>query len=623
MTLGRPGALLADRYRLDRLVGATESGERWQAYDERLARPVTARLTPAALDAEHEEAAQTALERLARLNHPGVAAVYDVGSVDEASSAVSEAGSAVSAVRDPSRALSYAISEWTNGRTLAQIMGTGPQRWPRVADWGRQISGALGAMHSLGIVHGALGPNSIAIHDDRQVKILDAGLGPVADAPKPLDEASESVDTRDEPDESDDEAQEPAGSVEVPAGAADDIYALGLLLWETVVGAAPAFVERDVAEDVAEQDAVEDAGGDAGDGTGDDAAEGVVDNGADDGAEDAREGNGRGPDVGPLRQVGVPAELAALFAEMLDADPARRPAAAVAQRRFAPFASAERIGDTLPEIPLNAATVASAATAAMAATGAKAATAAGTAATGAVAGAGAGTAGAVAGAGTGTRTGAGTGASTRAGTRTGAVVPTPQVGDTQTSGPGQRVGSPPAPGAAGTGAAGAGMAADQERRRRRGLLIGLALLLAAIGTGVGLLVANLSPSGAANPNVGDTVVPSVSPGTVLLPNGSPSPSASLAPASAAPPGKHTASSSPRPSSAPPSASASSSPSASPSPSAGDSSSPPASSKASSTPTAAGSDSPAAGGGGSGGGGSGGGAGGGATPSRSAQPLPGG
>ena len=607
MTLGRPGALLADRYRLDRLVGATESGERWQAYDERLARPVTARLTPAALDAEHEEAAQAALERLARLNHPGVAAVYDVGSVDEPGSAVGEPGSGVS----------YAISEWTNGRTLAQIMGTGPQRWPRVADWGRQISGALGAMHSLGIVHGALGPNSIAIHDDRQVKILDAGLGPVADVPKPLDEASESADTRDEPDESGHEAQEPAGSVEVPAGAADDIYALGLLLWETVVGAAPAFVERDVAEDVAEQDAVEDAG----DGTGDDAAEGVVDNGADNGAEDAREGNGRGLDVEPLRRVGVPAELAALFAEMLDADPARRPAAAVAQQRFAPFASAERIGDTPPEIPLNVATVASATTAAMAATGAMAATAAGTAATGAVAGADAGTAGAVAGAGT----GAGTGASTRAGTRTGAVVPTPQVGGTQTSGLGQRVGSPPAPGAAGTGAAGAGLAAERERRRRRGLLIGLALLLAAIGTGVGLLVANLSPSGAANPNVGDTVVPSVSPGTVLLPNGSPSPSASLAPASAAPPGKHTASSSPRPSSAPPSASASSSPSASPSPSAGDSSSPPASSKASSTPTAAGSDSPAAGGGGSGGGGSGGGggAGGGATPSRSAQPLPGG
>lgn len=174
MTLGRPGALLAARYRLDRLVGSTGSAERWQAYDERLARPVTARLMPAAGDAAHEEAAQAALERLAGLNHPCVAAVYDVGTVDDPSAlggavdaeADAAGGAAVgAAVGASAGAVSYAISEWTDGRTLGQIMGTGPQPWPCVADWGRQISGALAALHALGIVHSALGPNSIAIHD--------------------------------------------------------------------------------------------------------------------------------------------------------------------------------------------------------------------------------------------------------------------------------------------------------------------------------------------------------------------------------------------------------------------------------------------------------------------------
>ena len=50
----------------------------------------------------------------------GVAAVYDVGVVDDGS-----------ALTDDVSAASYAISEWTAGRTLAQIMETGPQPWQR------------------------------------------------------------------------------------------------------------------------------------------------------------------------------------------------------------------------------------------------------------------------------------------------------------------------------------------------------------------------------------------------------------------------------------------------------------------------------------------------------------
>ncbi len=427
MTLGRPGALLAARYRLDRLMGSTGSAERWQAYDERLARPVMARLSLAAGDAAYEEATQAALERLAGLNHPGVAAVYDVGTTDELGDGAGSADSAAGAV-------SYAISEWTTGRTLGQIMATGPQPWPRVADWGRQISGALAALHSLGIVHGALGPNSVAIHDDRQVKILDPGLGSVGE-----DEA-----------ESD--------------GESDDVYALGLLLWEAGVG--------------------------AGDG------------------EDAQESE---PELERLGEAGAPAELTALLAEMLDGDPARRPTAVVAQRRFVPFAAIERVGDTLPEMP--------------------AATTQGSMAR-------------------------------RTTDETHAIVPTPEVGLARPTAVTQRVG-PPAGAAASAAAARA--AAEREQRRRRGMLIGLVLLLAAIGTGVGLLIANLHPSNAANPGIGDTAVPSVSPGTVTLPSGSASPSPSQASTSAAPPSSHVPSRSPSPTgrSSSPSASASSSPSSTP------------------------------------------------------------
>jgi eukaryotic-like serine/threonine-protein kinase len=471
MTLGRPGALLAARYRLDRLMGSTGSAERWQAYDERLARPVMARLSLAAGDAAYEEVTQAALERLAGLNHPGVAAVYDVGITDELGDGAGSADSAAGAV-------SYAISEWTTGRTLGQIMATGPQPWPRVADWGRQISGALAALHSLGIVHGALGPNSVAIHDDRQVKILDPGLGSAA-------EQSDEV--------SGEAAAESAARDEGPAGAAGDVYALGLLLCEAGVG--------------------------AGDGDEDDVQK---------------------PKLAGWRESGAPAELTALLAQMLDGDPARRPTAAVAQRRFVPFAAVERVGDTLPEMP--------------------AATTQGSMAR-------------------------------RTTDETHVIVPTPEVGLARPTAVTQRVGPPSG---AAARAAEARAAAEREHRRRRGMLIGLVLLLAAIGTGVGLLIANLHPSNAANPGTGDTAVPSVSPGTVTLPSASASPSPSQASTSAAPPSSHPPSRSPSPTrgSSSPSASASSSPSSTTSAAAP--SSAPASRGASSTPSGA-SGSPAAGG----------------------------
>jgi eukaryotic-like serine/threonine-protein kinase len=533
MTLGRPGALLADRYRLDRLVGGNGSAERWQAYDERLARPVTARLTPAAGDAAQEDAAQVALERLARLNHPGVAAVYDVGTVDDLDAGVGgDYGVG---------ALSYAISEWTDGRTLAQIMETGPQAWPRIADWGRQISGALAALHSLGIVHGALGPNSIAIHDDRQVKILDAGLGPVGDgdeaaAPEAVEPAEAEEDDsaaagagaearsdveRDVDDgdgvggasggsgEADESSEgEPEGHVDVPVGAAGDVYALGALLWEAAVGAAPAFVERDV--EVAEGDSA--LGGRADDdrvGSGGalgDGALGEVALGSGALGDGAR--GGWEVDLQPLRLARFPSELAELLAEMLDEDPGRRPTAAVAQQRFGPFAPVERVADTVAEVPLTA-------------------------------------------------------------SRATAVLPTPRVGSTATAvtavatGLGRRGGS-----AADVTAAALAAERESERRRRRGLFVGIVLLLAAIGTGVGLLVVNLKPSNAAVPNGGDTGVPVSSPlqVPVTLPSFSPSASPSVTTTSAVPVTTSAPRKSPSPSPSP-SPSASRSPSASPSASA--------------------------------------------------------
>jgi serine/threonine-protein kinase len=231
---------------------------------------------------------------MARLNHPGVAAVYDVGVAEVPGD----------------QPIGYAISEWTEGRTLGQIMATGPQPWARTADWGRQICGALAALNEIGIGHGALGPNSVVIHDDRQVKLLDAGLSNAMSGRHSA--AQQGYGGAEYPDsggyggytDNGERTMVLHGATPnyLPREAPEDIHAVGALLWEAAVGAAPVVFES------------------------------------------------TGLDQVPLLETGAPPEYTGLLAEMLDPDPARRPTAAEAERRFGPFAVTERISNTLPGI---------------------------------------------------------------------------------------------------------------------------------------------------------------------------------------------------------------------------------------------------------------------------------
>ena len=158
-TSGQAGALIAGRYRLERPTGGgTWPEEIWQGFDETLNRPVMMRLLPIEGDAEPDldEQVQSVVAQVARLGHPNIAQVYDVG----------HEGS-----------MRYVVSEWTGGRTLGQIMATGPQSWQRTADWGQQIAEALAALHAIGLVDGVLGPDTVSVMDDRRVKLTDVGLG--------------------------------------------------------------------------------------------------------------------------------------------------------------------------------------------------------------------------------------------------------------------------------------------------------------------------------------------------------------------------------------------------------------------------------------------------------------
>jgi serine/threonine protein kinase len=79
-----PGTILADRYRIVRLLGRWGMGVVYQAEDLRLGHPVALKFLPAALATDSRRLSQFHNEvSLARqVSHPNVCRVYDIGDVD-------------------------------------------------------------------------------------------------------------------------------------------------------------------------------------------------------------------------------------------------------------------------------------------------------------------------------------------------------------------------------------------------------------------------------------------------------------------------------------------------------------------------------------------------------------
>jgi beta-lactam-binding protein with PASTA domain/tRNA A-37 threonylcarbamoyl transferase component Bud32 len=206
------GRVLAGRYRLLGAIGSGASGRVYVADDVRLRRRVAVKVLHAALadDSGFLRRFRSEAQLAASLHHPNVMAVYDWG----------EDG------------VPFMVLELLAGGSLRSMLDAGNRLSPaQSAHVGAQVAAALDYSHGRGLVHRDIKPANLLFDEHGIVRVADFGLA------RALAEASWT---------------EPAGAVVgtaryaapeqgtgAPLDGRADLYALGLVMVESITGSVP------------------------------------------------------------------------------------------------------------------------------------------------------------------------------------------------------------------------------------------------------------------------------------------------------------------------------------------------------------------------------------------------
>ncbi|GGN22032.1 putative Ser/Thr protein kinase [Actinoplanes campanulatus] len=196
---------LDGRYRLLELIGTGGMGRVWRAEDTLLRRTVAVKemVTPSSprLAAQAVREARAA----ARLDHPGVVKVYDVGR-------------------------SWIVMEYVPSRSLHQVVrDDGPLAPREAARIGLGMLAALRAAHAAGVLHRDVKPDNVLLAADGRVVLTDFGLASLdsggEDGPDPRLGSPSYI--------------APERLLEREAGVPGDLWSLGATLYSAVEGRAP------------------------------------------------------------------------------------------------------------------------------------------------------------------------------------------------------------------------------------------------------------------------------------------------------------------------------------------------------------------------------------------------
>jgi tetratricopeptide (TPR) repeat protein len=163
-----PRGTAVGRYLVLERLGAGGMGVVYAAYDPELNRRVALKLLRTEALGLEAEAGRAYLLReaqaMARVSHPHVVPVYDVGTFD---------------------GQVFLAMELVEARTVRQWLRDAPRSWHEVLDAFVQAGMGLAAAHSAGLVHGDIKPENLLVGQDGRVRVTDFGLARTTAPGKP------------------------------------------------------------------------------------------------------------------------------------------------------------------------------------------------------------------------------------------------------------------------------------------------------------------------------------------------------------------------------------------------------------------------------------------------------
>jgi tetratricopeptide (TPR) repeat protein len=221
------------RYVVLSKLGAGAMGVVFAAYDPELDRKVAIKLLRRTLDSSsaHSHGRARLLreaQALARLSHPNVISVFDVGTLD---------------------GRVWLAMEFFEGQTLSEWLGASP-RWRAVLEVMLAAGRGLEAAHAAGLLHRDFKPDNVLVGHDHRVRVVDFGL---ARSESKSATADTTADTKANPELAALSLQvTQAGALmgtprymapeqfhHAPAAASADQYSFSVTLWEALYGERP------------------------------------------------------------------------------------------------------------------------------------------------------------------------------------------------------------------------------------------------------------------------------------------------------------------------------------------------------------------------------------------------
>ncbi len=209
------GERVLSRFTIGEKIGGGGHGTVHRAWDERLCRWVAVK----SVEGQNAERVMREAHAAARLNHPGIVTLYELGS---------------------HQGTAYLVSELVEGPNLRELAAAEALSDRDLADIGAELCAALEHAHEAGVVHRDIKPDNVLVRPvrSRSVKgrlaqralLADFGIASLDDAPT-LTATGQVVGTL--------AYMSPEQAAGSEAGPASDVYSLGLSLYELWAGFNP------------------------------------------------------------------------------------------------------------------------------------------------------------------------------------------------------------------------------------------------------------------------------------------------------------------------------------------------------------------------------------------------